>query len=302
MKYCIALLICLISTNWVQASSITYKTAKVDDLSIFYREAGEESKPTIVLLHGFPTSSQMYQGLLNELKDHFHLIAPDYPGFGQSSQPKMSVFEYSFENLTLVMEKFLKAIGIKKFSLYVMDYGAPIGFRLAVKNPDSIEALIIQNGNAYKEGLLEFWDPIKKYWNNLSEENAEPLKKFISPEGVRWQYTHGTRSPESINPDNWRLDLIHLTAEQNPEIQLKLFYDYRTNVEQYESFQNYFRTYSPKTLIVWGKNDYIFPSDGAWPYRRDLPEAQIHLLNTGHFALEEDGEFVGQLILNFLTP
>ena len=207
-----------------------YRTIAVQDLEIFYREAGSRNAPTIVLLHGFPTSSHMFRNLIPALADRFHLVAPDYPGFGNSSMPEVKAFDYTFDRLADVMEDFLEKLDVRRYSLYVMDYGAPIGFRLAVRHPDRVQSLIIQNGNAYVEGLRKFWDPIRKYWKDRTPENAQPLAGFISPEGVEWQYTHGVRNKASISPDNWNVDLRHLTKEGNPAIQLALFYDYQNNI------------------------------------------------------------------------
>ncbi len=288
------------SKNTANRNPTMYKTVKVDGLDIFYREAGTKGAPTILLLHGFPTSSHMFRCLMTELSDKFHLLAPDYPGFGNSDQPSMKDFDYTFDNLAKISEGFINKLGIKKFSVYLMDYGAPVGFRIAAKYPKRVEALIIQNGNAYDEGLLEFWDPIKKYWKDRTPENAKPLAEFITFEGVKWQYTHGVRNAEAINPDNWNLDLRHLTREGNPEIQLALFYDYQSNVPLYPKWQEYFRKYQPPTLIVWGKNDYIFPAEGAHPYKRDLKNVDFNLLNTGHFALEEDCEVISDHISSFM--
>ena len=279
---------------------LTYKTVEVNGLSIFYREAGSESAPTLLLLHGFPTSSHMFRNLMTELSDSYHMLAPDYPGFGNSEQPPMKDFDYTFENLSNIIEGFLDTLGVKKYSIYLMDYGAPIGFRIAAKYPNRVETLIIQNGNAYEEGLREFWDPIKKYWKDRTSENAKPLAEFITPEGVKWQYTHGVRDPQAISPDNWNVDIRHLTREGNPAIQLALFYDYQSNVPLYPSWQAYFRKHQPPTLIVWGKNDYIFPAEGAHPYKRDLKDLEFHLLNTGHFALEEDGHEIAKYMREFL--
>ncbi|MFQ5603436.1 MAG: alpha/beta fold hydrolase [bacterium] len=277
-----------------------YKTIEVDGVNIFYREAGAQDAPTILLLHGFPTSSHMFRNLIPALSDRFHLVAPDYPGFGNSDQPAMDKFEYSFENYSLLIEKFLDKLRINSYSIYLMDYGAPVGFRIAAKHPERVQALIVQNGNAYEEGLREFWDPIKKYWQDRTPENAEPLKGFITKAGVEWQFTHGVRNKEVISPDTWNMDLRHLTRGGNPAIQLQLFYDYRTNVPLYPQWQAYFRKHQPPTLIVWGKNDYIFPAEGAFPYKRDLKNIEFHLLDTGHFALEEDGEVIAKLIRKFL--
>ena len=278
-----------------------YRSVVVDGIEIAYREAGPANAPTILLLHGFPTSSHMFRNLVASLSDRFHLIAPDYPGFGNSAQPGMDEFEYTFDNLANVMEGFVDKLGLQRYSLYVMDYGAPIGFRLAVRNPEQIESLIVQNGNAYAEGLREFWDPIRKYWKERTPENAAALAGFISPEGVKWQYTHGVRNESVISPDNWNVDLRHLTRAGNPEIQLALFYDYQNNVPHYPAWQAYFREHQPPTLIVWGKNDYIFPAEGAYPYKRDLDNVDLHLLDTGHFALEEDNDQIASLIRRFLN-
>jgi len=285
----------------VNTRQTLHKTVKVDGVEIYYREAGPVDAPTILLLHGFPTSSHMFRELIPALSDRYHLIAPDYPGFGNSSQPSMDEFEYSFDNLAKLMEKFVAELKIKKYSIYLMDYGAPIGFRLATKHPEKVSALIVQNGNAYVEGLREFWDPIRTYWNDRSAENAKPLAGFISPDGVKWQYTHGVRNTQTISPDNWNVDLRHLTRKGNPSIQLQLFYDYQNNVPHYPEWQAYFRKHQPATLIVWGKNDYIFPAEGAYPYKRDLNNLEFHLLDTGHFALEEDGEIIARKIRDFLN-
>ncbi len=278
-----------------------HKTIVINGVEVFYREAGPADAPTLLLLHGFPTSSHMFRNLIPALSDRYHLVAPDYPGFGNSAQPPLAAFEYSFDNLAALMETFIDRLGIKHYSLYLMDYGAPIGFRLAAKYPQRVQSLIVQNGNAYKEGLREFWDPIRKYWKDPSAVNAKPLAGFISPEGVKWQYTHGVRNEAAISPDNWNVDLQHLTREGNSEIQLALFYDYQNNVPHYPAWQAYLREHQPPTLIVWGKNDHIFPAEGAHPYKRDLQNLEFHLLDTGHFALEEDGQVIAALIRQFLS-
>ncbi len=277
------------------------KTVEVNGVEIFYREAGSKDSPTILLLHGYPTSSHMFRNLIKDLSDSYHLLAPDYPGYGNSEQPPMDEFDYTFDNMAAIIEGFLEKLDVKKYSIYLMDYGAPIGFRIAAKYPERVEALIIQNGNAYDEGLLEFWDPIKKYWNDKTEENGKALEGFHSLDGLKWQYTRGVKDPEKISPDNWNIDLRHLTRDENDKIQLAMFYDYRTNVPLYPGWQEYFRTYQPPTIIVWGKNDYIFPSEGAFPYKRDLKNVEFHLLDTGHFALEEEGEVMAELIREFLS-
>ena len=282
------------------STDINYKTVEVNDLDVFYREAGDRNAPTLLLLHGFPTSSHIFRNLMAELADSYYMIAPDFPGFGNSSQPSMDDFDYTFDNLAATIEGFLDALGVTRYSIYLMDYGAPVGFRIAAKYPERVETLIVQNGNAYDEGLREFWDPIKKYWNDRTPENAEPLTGFITPEGVKWQYTHGVRDLQAISPDNWNIDHRHLSREGNPAIQLALFYDYQSNVPLYPGWQAYFRKHQPPTLIVWGKNDYIFPPEGAHPYKRDLKNLEFHLLDTGHFALEEDGDVIAGHIRRFL--
>jgi pimeloyl-ACP methyl ester carboxylesterase len=279
----------------------TFHTVSIDGLDIFYREAGSRSNPTILLLHGFPTSSHMFRNLMSALADRFHLVAPDYPGYGNSSMPTVSEFEYTFDHLAEITEKFITAIDLKKYSLYVMDYGAPIGYRIAAKYPERVEALIVQNGNAYEEGLREFWEPIKAYWQDRSPENADKLRPFFTLETTKWQYTNGVRSLEAISPDTWNMDQPFLDRPGNDEIQLALFYSYGTNPPLYPQWQEYFRKYQPPTLIVWGQNDYIFPAEGAYPYKRDLKDVEFHLLDTGHFALEEEGDAIASHITQFLA-
>ncbi|MBG6130448.1 pimeloyl-ACP methyl ester carboxylesterase [Aquimarina sp. EL_43] len=281
-------------------TSTLYKTVEVHGLDIFYREAGTKNKPTILLLHGYPTSSHMFRNLIVDLADDYHILAPDYPGYGRSEQPLLSEFDYTFDNMATIIEGFLTTLEVKKFSIYLMDYGAPVGFRIASKYPNRIESLIIQNGNAYNEGIREFWDPLKTYWNDPSIKNGKTLEGFHSIEGLKWQYTHGVKEVNKISPDNWEIDLQHLTRKENNEIQLAMFYDYRTNISLYPKWQKYLRDYQPPTLIVWGKNDDIFPAEGAYPYKRDLKNIEFHLLDTGHFALEEKGDEIAGYILNFL--
>ena len=279
---------------------VHYRTIKVGDLDIFYREAGPKDAPAVLLLHGFPTSSHMYRNLIPQLADKYHVVAPDYPGYGQSSMPDRAQFAYTFENLSNVVDDFVQALGLKSYALYVMDYGAPIGYRLALKHPERVAALIVQNGNAYDEGLRDFWIPIKKYWSEPSKENREPLRKLLTIEATKWQYTNGVPEASLVSPDTWVNDQAGLDRPGNAEIQLDLFYDYRTNVPLYPAFQEFFRKYHPPTIIVWGKNDFIFPAEGAGPYRRDLPEAELHLIDTGHFALESNGREMAILIHRFL--
>jgi pimeloyl-ACP methyl ester carboxylesterase len=283
-----------------KSSTVRYQTIKVENLDLFYREAGSPENPTILLLHGFPTSSQMFRNLIPALADRYHLVAPDDPGFGNSSMPSSEEFEYSFDRLTDVIEQFTNKLKLKQYSLYLMDYAAPIGFRLATRHPERVRSLIIQNGNAYEEGLREFWQPLKAYWQTRSAENEEKLRQLLTLEATKWQYTHGTRNPEAINPDNWNLDQSFLDRPGNKEIQLALFYNYRSNPPLYPQWQEYFRTYQPPTLITWGKNDQIFPIEGAYPYQRDLNNIELHLLDTGHFALEEESEAIASYIKRFM--
>jgi pimeloyl-ACP methyl ester carboxylesterase len=279
----------------------TFRTVSIDGLDIFYREAGSRSNPTILLLHGFPTSSHMFRNLISALSDRFHLVAPDYPGYGNSSMPTVNEFDYTFDRLAQIVEKFITAIDLKKYSLYVMDYGAPIGYRIAAKYPERVEALIVQNGNAYEEGLREFWELLKAYWQDRSPENADKLKHLVNLEATKWQYTNGVRNLEAISPDTWNMDQLFLDRPGNDEIQLALLYSYGTNPPLYPQWQEYFRKYQPPTLIVWGKNDYIFPPEGAHPYKRDLKDVELHLLDTGHFALEEEGDAIANHIAQFLA-
>ncbi len=278
----------------------SFNTVEVNGVEIFYREAGPKDAPTILLLHGYPTSSHMFRDLISELADEYHLLAPDYPGYGRSEQPPMSEFNYTFGNMAQLMDEFLDVLDVNTFSIYLMDYGAPIGYRLFHKYPERVETLIVQNGNAYEEGLRDFWIPIKKYWNDYTVENGEPLEAFHAPDGLVWQYTHGVQNVALISPDNWEIDLRHLERPENDKIQLAMFYDYRTNVPLYAGWQESFREYQPPTLLVWGKNDYIFPAEGAYPYKRDLKNMEFHLLDTGHFALEEKGMEIANYIRNFL--
>lgn len=282
------------------ATQTLHKTVKVQGLDIFYREAGPKDAPTLLLLHGFPTSSQMFRNLIPALSDKYHVIAPDYPGFGNSSMPTADKFDYTFDNLAQVVDGFTQKLGLKRYSLYVMDYGAPVGFRLATAHPERVQSLIVQNGNAYEEGLKGFWDPFRAYWKDRTEANAKPLKGFLNLAATKWQYTHGTRNPEGISPDTWTTDQYFQDRAGNKAIQLQLFYDYGSNPTEYPKWQAYFRAHQPPTLVVWGKNDVIFPADGAHPYKRDLKNVDFHLLDTGHFALEEDGGVIARHIRRFL--
>jgi len=279
---------------------VRYNTIRLNELEVFYREAGPQDAPVILLLHGFPTSSNMFRNLIPRLATSFHVVAPDYPGFGQSSMPSHNDFDYSFENLTNVVEALVDKLGLTKYSIYVMDYGAPIGYRLALRHPERVQALIVQNGNAYDEGLREFWDPIKKYWSDPTTENREAIRFLVDPKSTRWQYENGVADHTLLDPTTWILDQVGLDRPGNAEIQLDLFYSYRTNVPLYPEFQAFFRQFQPPTLIVWGKNDFIFPAEGAVPYPRDLKDVETHLLDTGHFALETHGEEIANRIEEFL--
>ena len=303
---------------------VMHRTVEIDGQTIFYREAGSPDSPTILLLHGFPTSSHMFRDLIPVLADRFHLVAPDYPGYGNSSMPPVDEFDFTFDNLAGIIEKFTQELGLDRYSLYLMDYGAPIGFRLAAKHPERVESLIIQNGNAYVEGIdNDFWEPIRAYWkdrgamnegldnpwwknikNALGKDemsNEEALRFLVTLGATKWQYTNGVRNVETISPDNWHVTQRLLDRPGNAEIQLQLFYDYGSNPPLYPQWQAYFREHQPRTLVVWGKNDEIFPAAGAHPYKRDLENLEFHLLDTGHFALEEDGQVIADLISDFLA-
>jgi pimeloyl-ACP methyl ester carboxylesterase len=283
--------------------STRYRTEKVDGLDIFYREAGDPSKPTVVLLHGFPTSSHMYRDVLRGLSDSYYLVAPDYPGFGDSSFPSPDELGYTFDNIAQVIDRFLERLGLKRYALMIQDYGAPIGFRIAVKHPERVTGFIVMNGNAYNEGLgAEGWGPIFEYWKGKTAElEAEITAKVFSLEGIRWQYTHGTRNPKGINPDNWNLDYLKISRPGQHRVQLDLFYDYQNNLKQYPLWQQYLRENQPPMLIVWGKNDAFFPEAGAKAYKRDVRDVDYHILDTGHFALEEEGPFIIRKMRRFLA-
>lgn len=289
-----------VSVTDAPSFSVHYRTVKIDGQEIFYREAGPKDAPVILLLHGFPTSSHMFRNLIPALADKYRVIAPDYPGYGNSSMPSPTEFEYSFDNLAKVIDKFTEAVGAKKFTMYVQDYGAPIGFRIASAHPERITGLIIQNGNAYEEGLRDFWVPIKAYWKEQSAENKAALTAFLDLPTTKWQWTHGVKDQTKISPDTWTLDQAGMDRPGNKEIQLALFMSYGTNPPLYPKWQEYFRSHQPPTLIVWGKNDFIFPAEGAEPYKRDLKNLDFNLLDTGHFALEEQGEVIAEKIRTFM--
>ncbi|MFK8111224.1 MAG: alpha/beta fold hydrolase [Rubripirellula sp.] len=288
-------------TARLAASQVMHRTVKVQGLDIFYREAGPKDAPTVLLLHGFPTSSHMFRNLIPALSDKYHVVAPDYPGYGNSSAPSVDDFEYTFDNIANIVEKFTEQVGLTKYSIYLMDYGAPVGLRMAAKHPERVEALIVQNGNAYAEGINnEFWAPIKRYWSSRSKEDGDGLRSLLTLGATKWQYTEGVRNVEAISPDTWGHVQPLLDRLGNQEIQLAMFYSYGSNPPLYAQWQEYFRTHQPPTLVVWGKNDKIFPAAGAHPYRRDLKNLEFHLLDTGHFALEEDGDAIAKHIRGFL--
>lgn len=281
-------------------ATVHYRSIKIDGVKVFYREAGPADRPVVVLLHGFPTSSHMFRNLIPLLADRYRVIAPDYPGFGQSDAPDHTTFEYSFGHYADIVDTLLTKLGATKYSMYLMDYGAPVGYRLALKHPDRVTGMIVQNGNAYDEGIRDFWNPIRTYWKSGATKDREALSVLVAPETTKFQYTDGVKDLTRISPDNWVHDQALLDRPGNKDIQLDLFYDYRTNLPLYPQFQAFFRDRKPPTLIVWGKNDKIFPEEGAHPYLRDLPEAEFHLLDTGHFALEDKLDEMAPLIRSFL--
>ncbi len=305
------------------ATGVAYRTATIEDVDIFYREAGDPGRPTILLLHGFPTSSHMFRDLITELADEYHLIAPDYPGYGFSSMPAIDEFDYSFDNVARLIEQFVNQIGLERYSLYLMDYGAPIGFRLATSRPERVDTLIVQNGNAYVEGIdNNFWEPIRAYWNDrdavnqgldnawwINVKNAyqqpkmaneDALRFLLTLDATKWQYTNGVSDVSAVSPDTWGHVQPLLDRDGNQDIQLQMFYSYGSNPPLYPAWQEYLRQHQPPTLIVWGKNDEIFPAAGAEPYKRDLEDLEYYLLDTGHFALETHGREIADLMRDFL--
>jgi pimeloyl-ACP methyl ester carboxylesterase len=278
-----------------------HRIVRVDGIDLFYRSAGPADAPVVVLLHGFPTSSHMFRNLIPALATRYRVIAPDYPGFGQSALPDRAHFEYRFACFAELVDKLLGQLGIERYALYVQDYGAPVGYRLAMRHPERVSALIVQNGNAYDEGLGTFWKPLKAWWAQDTPANRNALRAGLSLQATKSQYLDGVRDPSRVDPDNWVHDQALLDRPGVDEIMLDLFYDYRTNVALYPKFQAFFRARKPPTLLVWGKNDVIFPAEGARPYLRDLPDAELHLLDTGHFALEDKGGEIAALMLDFLA-
>jgi pimeloyl-ACP methyl ester carboxylesterase len=282
-------------------TKITYRTAEVNGIKVFYREAGRAEAPTLLLLHGFPTAGHMFRDLIPNLADRFHLIAPDLPGFGQSDQPARESFVYTFDNLANVIDRFTEVLGLKRYAIYVFDYGAPVGLRLALKHPERITAIISQNGNAYVDGVSDAFKPIMTYWNEPNQANRDALRGFLQPQTTLFQYVSGVSDASLVSPDGYTLDNYYLARPDNAEIQLDLFLDYQTNVKAYADFQAYFRTHKPPFLAVWGKNDPFFLPAGAEAFKRDIPNAEIRFFDTGHFALETHAAEIGAAIGEFLS-
>ena len=283
-------------------TAIKYRSADVDGLKVFYREAGAADAPALLLLHGFPSASHMFRDLIPLLADRFHVVAPDLPGFGQSDMPARSTFTYTFDHVADVIDRFTEVVGLERFAVYVFDYGAPTGFRIALKHPDRITAIISQNGNAYEEGLSEGWNPIRAYWQEPSQANRDALRTFLAPDTTRWQYTHGVSDETTVAPDGLSLDNFYLARPGADEVQLDLFGDYKSNVALYPTFQKYFRTHKPPLLAVWGRNDPFFLPPGAEAFKRDIPGAVVRFFDTGHFALETHASEIAAAIRGFLVP
>jgi pimeloyl-ACP methyl ester carboxylesterase len=279
---------------------IRYCNVAVDGLNFFYREAGDPKAPTLLLLHGFPTSSHMFRNLLPLLSDRYHLVAPDLPGFGFSDSPDPARFSYTFDSLARVIDRFTETVGLKRYAIYVFDYGAPVGFRLALAHPERVSAIISQNGNAYEEGLSDGWNPIQKYWQEPIEANRAALREFLKPQTTRWQYVHGVSDESRVAPESYTLDSALLARPGNDEIQLDLFLDYASNVAMYPEFQKYLRNHQPSLLAVWGKNDPFFLPPGAEAFRRDNRNAEVRFFDTGHFALETHVDEIAAAIRDFL--
>ncbi len=282
-------------------ADIAYRSADVDGVTVFYREAGPAHAPTLVLLHGFPSASHQFRELIPLLADRFHVVAPDLPGFGQSDLPARGDFAYTFDHLAGVIDRWTQVLGLDRFALYVFDYGAPVGFRIAARHPERVTAIISQNGNAYEEGLSDAWSPIQAYWKEPSAANREAIRVMLEPQTTVWQYTHGVPDPTRVSPDGYGLDNYYLARAGADEIQLDLFLDYASNVALYPAFQEYFRASRPPLLAVWGKNDPFFLPAGAEAFKRDIPDAEVRFLDTGHFALETHVAEIATAIGEFLT-
>jgi pimeloyl-ACP methyl ester carboxylesterase len=280
---------------------ISFRKVGVDGFNIFYREAGPKDAPVLLLLHGFPSASHMFRDLMPQLSDQFRVIAPDLPGFGQSDMPERTKFSYTFDNIAGVIDRFTEVIGLGRFAIYVFDYGAPTGFRIAMRHPERITAIISQNGNAYQEGLSDGWQPIRAYWEDPSQANRDALRTFLAPETTVWQYTHGVLDATAVSPDGYSLDNFYLARPGADDVQLDLFGDYKSNVALYPAFQEYFRTHKPPFLAAWGKNDPFFLPAGAEAFKRDIPEAVVRFFDTGHFALETHAREIAAAIQNLLV-
>jgi pimeloyl-ACP methyl ester carboxylesterase len=283
-------------------TDIAYRTADVDGLSVFYREAGAADAPTLLLLHGFPSSSHMFRELIPLLADEFHLVAPDLPSFGKSEMPEPDKFDYTFDHLADVIDRFTEVLGLDRFAIYVFDYGAPVGFRIAARHPDRITAIISQNGNAYEDGLSDGWAPVQAYWKDPSPANREAVRSMVQPETTIWQYTHGVPDVAMVSPDGYGLDNFYLARPGADEIQLDLLLNYASNVALYPAWQEYFRTSRPPLLAVWGSNDPFFIPPGAEAFKRDIPGADVRFVPTGHFALETHVDEIAEAIIDFLSP
>lgn len=281
--------------------NIKYKMLEVEGIHIAYREAGNTNKPTIVLLHGYPSSSHQYRKVLHQLSDEYHLIAPDYPGFGNSDFPSPDAYEYTFDNIAVTIDAFLEKKEITRYALMMQDYGAPIGFRIATRHPERVTAIINQNGNAYEEGLGEAWDAIRALWANRNESTEKALLPAFTLDGLKWQYTHGTRNPENVNPDTWHLDYLRMSRPNAHKVNIDLWYDYQNNLKLYPQWQQYLRKHQPPMLIVWGKNDEYFPESGAEAFKKDVDTIDYNIYDTGHFALEEDGDEIIEKIRAFMA-
>lgn len=281
--------------------TVKFKTADVDGLKLFYREAGDASRPTVLLLHGFPSASHMFRDLIPEIAGKYHVVAPDLPGFGQTEQPSRDKFDYTFQNLTKIIASFTEVIGLDTFALYVFDYGAPVGFRLAVAHPERVTAIVTQNGNTYLEGVSEAFAPVQAYWNEPSQANRDALRGFLAPETTLFQYTHGVADPSLVSPDGRTLDDFYLSRPGNDEIQLDLLLDYQSNVALYDTIQAYLRKHQPPVLAIWGRNDPFFIPPGAETFKRDVPSADVRFVDSGHFALETHAAEIGAAMREFLT-